>query len=197
MGRKILSFVTLLVFLFFTFSCTLHRVSQEPVQTISETENKNFDIVGVLLKNGGKIEFSAEEPARVDNGLIKGQPIEADKSLKLEEHLVILKSDIANAKRTKVGGDIIEITTKKGEKHIPVKGTFKEYSNSVECIIYKPVALPVSQVDLVWLRKVDVVKTFFASAAYGAGLLLILALIGMAGSGGPLGGGSFFGLGIF
>jgi len=107
------------------------------------------------------------------------------------EHLVILKSNIVNAIRSSVGEDIIEIMTKDGEKLLPVKGTLIESSDKVEFMIYMPASFPVSQVNLVWLRKVDIVNTFFASLAGGAGFLLVIALVGMSGGGSLLGGGFF------
>jgi len=191
MVRKILSVLTLVVFLLFSFSCTIHRISQQPIKTIISGKEKRFEMVGVLLKNEGKIEFSAENPAKVENGFIIGQPINADESTKLMEHLVILKSNIVNAIRSSVGEDIIEIMTKDGEKLLPVKGTLIESSDKVEFMIYMPASIPVSQVNLVWLRKVDIVNTFFASLAGGAGFLLVIALVGMSGGGSLLGGGFF------
>ena len=179
MCKKTISVVTLAAFLCFSFSCTVHRNDKILVQQIDSEKSENFKIVGVLLTNGEKIEFSEKNPARIANGIISGIPIRLEEQFK---HVTILKNDIKSKRLSKEGGNIIEVLTKDGTKYFPVTGTVQEYPDRLEFNIYSvqrrtSISIPVSEVDLVWVRKVDPGMSFMASigvvSAIFAGLMLI------------------------
>lgn len=183
MCKKIISVVTLAAFLCFSFSCSIHRIDKISVKTISSAKNTNLvEIVGVLLTNGKKIEFSEKNPARIANGVIIGNPIGQVDQFEQIENISILRSDIKTIGKSGEGGKITVIITTDGTKYIPVSDTVQEFPDKLEFKIDSmlrglSVKIPVSEVDMVWVRKVDDAKAFMTviggAVAIGAGAIVI------------------------
>ena len=128
MCKKIIWVVTLAAFLCFSFSCSIHRIDKIPVKKISSAKNTNLvEIVGVLLTNGKKIEFSEKNPARIANDVILGNPIGQVNQFEQIEYISILRSDIKSIGKSGEGGKVTVIITTDGMKYIPVSDTVQEF----------------------------------------------------------------------
>ena len=177
MGRKIMVVTTLIVFTFFTFACMIHRIEKRSVPNFEPAESYGYEIVGALLTDGEKIEFSKKFPAKIHKGVLLGEPKGSKKSIFIDKHMVIPKSKVKKARW--IGWkENYEISTIDGEIFIPIRGSVSKYPDRFEFNIKRiaedtTISIPVSEVDLVWIREVDLLSTFFTTMAFVSGILYL------------------------
>jgi len=103
MGKKLISLLTLLAFIIFSLSCTIHKTKKVSVATLAQWKGKKVEILGVMKISGEYVEFDEDSPGGIQQNSIVG----------------ITESDV--------------------------------------------ISIPFSEVELVWVRKVDSALSFAAS----------------------------------
>lgn len=76
MKRRFTLICTLTVFIVFNLCCVSYKLSHENIETVLSWKDKKIrqaEILEVNKKSGEKIEFSLEEPGRIEADSIKGK----------------------------------------------------------------------------------------------------------------------------
>ena len=170
MLKKTCTFITILAFIFFDWACVVHSVSNDSVSSVIRRHSQileNIQILGVVKKTGEYIQFPEEKPATIIGDLISGQsggnrgiPLSVLRSFKKNKDGVVSElttldgMSMTNIQGRLVGGKIV----------VPSPGSF-------------PVSIPVSEVEMVWVRRVNFAGTFLATISVIAGPILVCGLI--------------------
>ena len=165
MFKKIISLITLLSFLNLLVSCAVHTAKKEKVETAAYWEGVQF--LGVLKTSGEKIEFTKKSPGRIQGNAIVGLGI-------VKKRIEIDRADVKSIKR--ISGRINQIITKDGEKYDAIAYT----EGTTKIIIQKvseSVSIPLSEVELVWVKRVDFYRSFLMTMGFG---MFMFYLIGGA-----------------
>jgi len=167
MGKKITSSVTLAAFLVFTWSCAIRTTQKVPPE---KAFTENADILGLLTTSGEQIEFPKNAPGRIQGDKIVGRGVD-------QAETKIAKTEVQTTFRTDKG-KLQAIETKDGTKY----GADQIVSEENDYFIVKgakaAISIPLKDVELVWIRKVDPGLTFLTviggiGLAIGAGMLII------------------------
>jgi hypothetical protein len=179
MQRKTTAYFTLVAFIFFTVSCVVYRTQKKRAEDIVGLKAKKVQILAVLTSSGEHIEFPEKQP-----GIISGSNVIGTTSIaQVAEKLELDKSEIQSTKRTE--DEITEILTTDGKTYRVIPGTVEEEKDKLTFshFRYDPshsVSIPLSEVELVWVRSVDQGLTFLsimggiAAATLVAGLIVML-----------------------
>jgi hypothetical protein len=179
MFKKTITYFTLIAFILFTVSCVIYRTQKKRAEDIVGLKAKKVQILAVLTTSGEHIEFPEHQP-----GIISGSNVVGLTSIaQVAEKLELDKSNIQSTKRTK--DTITEILTTDGKKYMVIAGTAEEEKDKVtfSFLRYYPsksVSIPLSEVELVWVRSEDPGLTFLsimggiAAATLVAGLIIML-----------------------
>ncbi|MGA2363334.1 MAG: hypothetical protein ABSG73_12855 [Candidatus Aminicenantales bacterium] len=169
MVKKATAVFTLLAFMLFSVSCfKVYKVKQESVEGQPAGALAGAEITAVQTKAGKTFEFPKGHRAFIKNDLIVGEA---------QEISPIDPADIKTEKRDD-RGKIMEVTTKDGKIHRVVNaGEGKEGMVTVGTV---PVSIPLSEVELIWLRSVDQGKTFLYNGLVVGGVVLVAAIISAA-----------------
>lgn len=168
MSKKLLSLFTLVSFITFTLSCAIHTTKKERVDRVASWEGKKVQILGVLTTSGEKFEFPKKNPAGIYKDKIVHETIKG-------ETIVLDREDIEKTAYDETG-DINQITTKDGKTY--AVATAKREKDKVIIETYGTISL--SEVELLWVRKVDPVSSFLASVGAAAAVLggiMVIAIL--------------------
>jgi len=168
MGKRAIAFLTLLSFLYFNYACTLYTTKKELAEKYSGGKGQSLVILGVITKSGEEVKFSKDQPGKILNdrvfGNVEKAPVRA---------IEFPSEGIQNVFQS--GSTITDIITKDGKAfHIlssekrgdVITGTVYEYEK----------VIPLSECEMVWVKKVDPVGTFFAVL----GGIAVVALVAVA-----------------
>ena len=139
MSKKNVSLFTLIAFIVFSLSC--YTIREKKVKTVSDWEGKEVTIMGVQKTSGEYIEFQKDSPGRIYKDTIIGK---AKKKFEIAR---------ANVKKTGIDteGEIAEITTKDGKVYPIISSKITEDKIILEA--YESISIPLSEVELVWVKK--------------------------------------------
>jgi hypothetical protein len=180
MHKKTITYFTLIAFIFFTISCcTVYTTKKKRADEAVGLEGKKVQILAVLTTSGEHIEFPKHQPGRISGANIVGSAEMAQAA----EELELDKSDIQSIKR--IEDAITEILTKDGKTYRIIPETVKEEKDKVTFSYFtygpsKSISIPLSEVELVWVKSVDPGLTFLsvmggiAAATLVAGLIIML-----------------------
>jgi hypothetical protein len=181
MRNKFVAVFTLFAFLGFETGCVIHNIRQEPADKLAQTSEKGVQIVKVLKKSGEEINFSNDLPARIVDGTIIGEVLDAQGA-----EMFLKRDDVKEVDKDD-RGKIVKLITKGGVKYSIGEGqaiTSLKEERDRYVLVYpkkKPIFIPLSEVDLVSIRRTDPLGTFFATvgviALVGAGVLAVVALL--------------------
>ena len=183
--KRIATVFTLGAFVFYSWSCiTFHSTRQESAEkAAAKLETK---IVGVQLKSGKYIEFLKNDPASVRGDAVVGRTPGA---------VELSRDEIKLTKERTSDRSIEEIETKDGRIFRGVtSATFQ--GDKILFKAYLPISIPLSDVQLAWVRTVNVVPTIAVNV--GIVLVVVVGVVGLALAkqgglygGGGSGGGSY------
>jgi hypothetical protein len=169
--KKILTGVVLCSVLVSSWSCVVYSWKQKPLESVRPGKREGLKICAVQNKTGERIEFSKEFPAR-----IKGDSVFEEKLVKI----AIEKSDIDHPHYFHVLTPPFDLTTKDG--HLYRVTQLTELENKIVGLAYAPFpAMPLSDIDLVTIRGVNLASTLLLSLGVPAALFFILMGIAMNG----------------
>jgi hypothetical protein len=181
MTKKCLAVFTLLVFLWCESSCLVRSIRQEPADKLAGTAGEKVQIVRVLKKSGEEVKFSEDHPATLDGDMIVGEMPDPKGA-----EMAVIRDDVKGIKKDK-DGKIVKITTKGGTVYPIGEGqpvTEAKEESDRYILVYpqmRKISIPLSEVDLVSIRRTDPVGSFFATigviALLGAGTLAVIALL--------------------
>ena len=157
MNRKIVAVAAGAAFLLFELSC-YSTVGLAPFQV--KSEKTSTKIVGVVTKSGESYSFPASGPAR----FVPGENAVRGNVLVETE---IAKADIKNAKQDGKG-NYLSILAADGRRFFVVSS--KEEADKVVFSAYAPITIPFSDIQQVWVRKVDAGNT----------IILVVAILTLA-----------------
>jgi hypothetical protein len=166
MLKKTIAVITLPAFLVFSVSCfRVRRIRQERYDESRVGELVHTEIAAVQTKAGETFEFPKGHRAGVQGNAVVG---EALKSIEIGQN---------DVKRRVLGrkGKIISLTTTEGTTYEVVR--FTEDKEKIILEGYTTVSIPLSEIQLVWVRRVDPGLTLVANAAAIAGVMLVFSVI--------------------
>ena len=172
LAKKILACVVVCCFLASSWSCAVYSWKQRPFESVRPEKREGLKICAVQKKTGERIEFSKEFPAR-----IKGDSVFEEKLVKI----AIEKSDIDHPHYFHVLTPPFDLTTKDG--HLYRVTQLTELQNEIVGLAYAPFpVMPLSDIDLVTIRGVNLASTLLLSLGVPAALYFVFMGIAMNGS---------------
>jgi hypothetical protein len=165
MTTKVVTVVTLVVFL--AFNCSCYSVRMEPAGDLAGSENRGGKVLAVFTKGGETIEFDEQYPGWVRGDRIEGyvmQPVD----------IALAKSQVSRTLRT-AGGRTASVWTKGGGTYSVLHVT-ADTADSL-CFVATervPVAVPLADVEGVSIRRANTAGTIAAV------VLVSVAVLGVA-----------------
>jgi len=166
MARKIIALSTLLAFLLFSWACVFHTVKKETWQDVAAKGPEKAKIVAFQKKSGEYVKISADSPAR-----IRGEFLDYEKRV---DNFEIETGQVKELKRlsprsTGVGWSYV-LTTLDGKSYKVI--SYEKKGDKYICDAEIPESVPLADVDLFWIKKVNMVPTVLVNA------LLVVAVAG-------------------
>lgn len=166
MFKKIILMFLLLTVSILSFSCSFTK--QIKPESPADWKRKKGHVGGVVTVSGDRIEFSEENPGKILNNCIIG---DAKKEIEIEH------SNIDKIERNYTG-KIITIKTKDGNVY-QVKHTIPAPKHKRIIIIYEPIKIPLSEVEMAW-KKIDIGEPLFKLIVYGSLIYIgAMSLLGL------------------
>ena len=168
MFRKITALSVLTVFIIINFSCHNYHyksvTTKEKIETVllwKKSKIEKAEILEVIKKSGESIDFSKQQPGKIEEDHIKG-------SISRRAQIEIDRSDIRKMLEVP-GAKIVTVTTLDGRRFDIYEPQLSE--KKVKGIVYKTVeTIPLSEVKSVWLHLKEFrLGRFFASILLGYG----------------------------
>jgi hypothetical protein len=159
MARKITTSITLAAFLVFTCSCVMRTMQKVPPEVVY---GKDADILGVLTTSGEHIEFPKNAPGRIKGDKVVGN--------RIAREIKIAKTELQTIYRTD-HGKLQSVVTKAGREYSADQIIWEENECVVVCDDIFVTSIPLKDIELVWIRKVNPGLTFLATLG-GVGLTL-------------------------
>ena len=167
MAKKIVSLLTLVAFIIFSLSCTVYTTKEERSTKAASWGGKRVKILGVLKTSGEKIEFPKEYPASLSGSYIRG--------IRFGKTLLLDRENIQSIRRDKKQ-KMFEITTNDGKTYVGILE--KETTGGIFIKTFESISIPLHEVELAWVKKVNPGLTFLASfgsvvLVLGVGILIL------------------------
>lgn len=173
MRKKLVSLITIAVFMVFSISCLRVYTTKKDRTTKSVLwKGKKVQILAVMKTSGEYIEFSKNSPGKAFNLNIIGT---------LKKEIEIDNTDIQEIKRD-LRGTIIKVIIKPGKVY-PFKGAmidtvrFQEIGDRIFVTYNEPISIPFAEVELAWVKRVDPTLSFFATLGLTAAILFAAGAI--------------------
>lgn len=168
MDKKLVTVVLLPAFCVFSLSCASAPRLKAPSEIASF--GPRTAIVTVVLKSGETVEFPKSHPGRVvpGGGGITGKSLQE------------IDVDAAGVRQVIRGNKNkpLRLITKDGVTYDLV--TYEESGDKIHIRAYAPVTIPAKDIQQVWIRKNDTVKSILLGAAIVGGALVVLMVIAVA-----------------
>jgi hypothetical protein len=170
MRTKIVALLTLAAFLFFEWSCAIHSTKKYPLADLGKAQTVKAQIAGVVLKSGEEVRFVKPRFGRVLEDFV----VAFTQSAPLSK--VAIRSEDVQSAIPDERGEVRDIMTKAGKAY-QVRSLQKENDRwIVEGFAYDRI-IPLAEVELVYIRKVDPAATFLATIGGVAGVVGVVFLI--------------------
>jgi hypothetical protein len=159
MTKKAVALFTLAAFWVFSTSC-VYRVQQKDFKAVA-SQGTEAKILALQTKSGDYLEFGEARPARIGGGVVYGEAVKT----------VEFSSDEIADVIAPVGNKPGTVTTKTGPSYRMLD--WRLAGDHYICKIYLPVSVPVSEVQLGWVKTVNSGASFLQ----GLGYLLVIGLV--------------------
>jgi hypothetical protein len=184
MIKRTIALATLASFLVFSWSC-IYSWQKTPIQSLKPEKRTGVKISAVQEHSGRRTEFGKKPGARIQGDSIVGEAF--------MKNFVLEKSKIRYPDSLKSGVPVM-ITTTDGKRY-SANRILTQDDISVTFDAYVPFSIPLEDVGLVWIWKVNVLATLLLDVVLPLGILLALAAASMSGGFNMSGGwgGNWFG----
>jgi hypothetical protein len=169
MTKKTLTWITLASFLIFSWSCAIYSSAKRPLQSIKPEERGKVKVSAVQTKSGEKIELRKHPAARIKANSVVGE--------KLVKDIVVEKSKIKTLKKLPTWPPYAITSTDEVSYRVI---NYNEKNDKIIFDAYVPTSILLSDIDLVWIRKVNVPATLLL---YSPAIILGLFAIALSGAG--------------
>ena len=182
--NKIITLATLASFFVFSCSCVIHTWQKTPLESVKPEKRAQIKISAVCIQSGEKIEFKKDPPARIQGDSVIGA--------RLVKNLVLEKSKIKQPRSFKRGA-AAQITTADGARY-SANRILGQNDSTVTYEAYFPASIPLADINLVWIRKANMLATLLVDVVLPIGIVVGLAAVAMSGFNMSMGswGGSWF-----
>ncbi len=178
MNKKTISVITLIVFVSFTLSCYSAKKITVREAVEKTTKGDRVEVMGVLRSSGERIDFPKSSPGRI----VKDKIVHPGGSIEKRVDMELDRSEIEK-KKLDLNRRVYEVITSDGTTYKVVMGSYREEGDRAKFLAILPIqmpGIPLSEVELVWVRKFDPVKTFLTTVGgltlVGLGVALVIAL---------------------
>lgn len=162
MRNKAVSLFTLFVYLIFSYSCLIYSGRREPIETVEDTNDARSEILAVMKKSGEVVNFSKKNPARFYNeSIVSGYTMD------------INTSQVSSV--TRKSGTVTEIKMDDGRIYSNPVVVSEEVGKIVIFVYEEGIRIPISEVEAVWIKRVDPGMSFLATI--GAGIMTFGAIM--------------------
>lgn len=168
MTKKITALATLFAFLVFSCSCLIRTTKKEPPEAVYGKEVK---IMGLMKTSGEYIEFSKESPGLVYGDRVLGRMVGLGE-------ITIPLAQIRTINRTS-DGRIESIETTDGTTYTSPRVLKEDREQIVMGLGFVSVSIPLKEIELVWVKKIDPGLTLLATIG-GIGLTLAAVVVVIA-----------------
>ena len=165
--KKTMAWVALMSFLVFSWSCVVHRWGATSLESVKPEKRGQVQISAVQVRSGEKTEFRKNAPAVISQDRVVGDGY--------VRKIVLEKTKIKQRTSFKLGLPA-QITTKDGVVYKADHITAQDES-TVTFSAYVPVAIPLADIDIVWVKKVNVPATLLLDIAVPVAILVAVAAI--------------------
>jgi len=163
MARKITALIELLVFSVFTTSCAYH-IQQKKIAYVADS-GSGTKILAVQTKAREYIEFGEKRPARLAHNTIVGEGLTTVAFNREDIALEVAPTPTAPG----------EIQTKDGKDYRVL--TSRRDGDQLICQAYVPVSIPVSEIQLAWVKTLNTGKTILQGVAVVLVIGLVIAIL--------------------
>lgn len=164
MAKKIVAFFLLPAFCLFNVSCvsTVTRTGSE-----IDSVNPQAAVVSVVTKSGKIVDFRKNYPGRV----VPGAGAIIGKTL---QYIDVDRADVQSIIKND-NGKVVTVATAGGSNYSVV--SFTEEGGKLHFSAYIPITIPFSDVQQVWIRKVNTGRSVLAGAGLIAAGIVVVGLI--------------------
>jgi hypothetical protein len=160
MRKRIVAGATIFFMVVFDFSCMMYSIKKESPEKAASRQGPRNEVLAVMKKSKEYIEFSASQRGRIVGDHIAGLARQ-----KIKKELEIPGSQVARIEKT--GENIEEIFTTDGKRYrlLRVLESENKFVGEIETDVYQEssVSIPLSDVEMIWFRAVDPLKTFLVN----------------------------------
>jgi hypothetical protein len=168
MTKKTLAWITLASFLVFSWSC--YGWQAKPLQSINPEKREGTKVSTVQTKSGKRIYINTNPAA-----IITADTVVGEKPL---QHFAIEKSKIEKPKDLNVPTPFILTTTDRNSYRVKSWTDMKNREDRIIINGYLSFSMPLSAIDLVWIKKANVpaiVLLIVISVAYIVANVIVLS----------------------
>lgn len=167
MLRRVLAL--LLILTLTSFSLTCHTVRKESATKIPEWNQEDVKVVSLQKTSGNRVVFLKERPGRLQGKSIVGTSAAMVRELEIEQE------DVSQIRRGG-GNEILSLVTIDGKTYYDGI-LLSEYEGKYRINAYPEVSIPVAEVDVLWVEKLDQTRTLLVIV--GIAGAIALAIIGI------------------
>jgi hypothetical protein len=170
MTRKIIALLTLAAFLVFEWACMAHTNRPMTQADISRLRAGDTSITGIVLRSGVEINFADPAEVRIAGDFVL---VSTSTTQRAYSNLNIPDADIRSVEKDAKGA-VRDIVTKDGKAYRVRSARREAESWTIEGTAYD-VLVPISEIDLVHIRKISLIGTVLVATV---GIVVALALFG-------------------
>lgn len=171
MRKRIVAGATIFFMVVFDFSCMMYSIKKESPEKAASRQGPRNEVLAVMKKSKEYIEFSASQRGRIVGDHIAGLARQ-----KIKKELEIPGSQVARIEKT--GENIEEIFTTDGKRYrlLRVLESENKFFGEIETDVYQEtsVSIPLADIEMVWFRTVDPLRTFLVNLGLLGGVAGVL-----------------------
>ena len=171
MRKRVVAFVTTIFMVVFDSSCLMYSLKKESPEKAAFHQGPRNEVWAVMKKSKEYIEFSASQRGRIVGDHIAGLARQ-----KVKKELEIPGGQVARIEKT--GEKSEDIITSDGKRYrlLRVVESENKFIGEIETDVYQEtsVSIPLADIEMVWFRAVDPLRTFLATLGLAGGVAGVL-----------------------
>ncbi|MDH4271511.1 MAG: hypothetical protein OEW18_05990 [Candidatus Aminicenantes bacterium] len=160
MAKRVMAWITLAAFLGFSWSCAVYSVTTKSPEAMKSQKRAAARISAVQLKSGEMVRFNKKPAAWVQGDKVVGE--------RFVKNISVEKSNVQHMKIFRDNAPT-EISTNDGSFYRVDRILIRE-GTRIYFDGYIPFSILLSEVDLVWIKKVDIPGTLLLDIGIPAAL---------------------------
>ena len=165
MNKKLVSLFTMVAFMIFSMSCTIHSIKNKSIETVADKGGMYIKVKGILKTSGEFVRFPEVRDGKIHQDVFLILPT---KSIPIEINRVDAESIIREE------GNITRIVTKSGKMDYGV--IIREDEDKIVFNRYE--SIPLSEVNQILVREPNPVMSILTTFLLIGGILVAGAVIG-------------------